>query len=453
MAANDEEPPELPPEEPQEATEEEAETSMREALPVKAETSLVSVTRREIIPARTTLPTVTPSGPPASFEEAIFGLWRHIQDGYMQFGWQYRTDPESRAWMIKNEERLYDKISAWTRNADEMRRRVALRNAAQLKYSKQEYVEWLNRSNEHALYERGILFHEHEHTDWGATTNLLPFYRYFPQDLENLMTQHGKGGKPTLLEVLGRCVAHNKEEGTTTIVIDGAKKAAMGLTGLGKSTLGEIVCAILDGSPDGFHIIKDTVFKKDLDAHQRLFFDDEVRFAARMEDEAEWFFDRRRAMSETVVDGTHELMSKRYKQQYDIFILPSIFVLDERLISGLAQWRFRVLRRGFVEVFRNNNEYDPEDDQWGEAISSFDFPKLPDWVERVYKYAKHSIDKNGTYRDAYKRDSTFRTMVNEVDARHREFTRRIKLQPLINPRAGGKRAGTESTEEVEVKLP
>lgn len=389
-------------------------------------------------------PIISSVGPPASFEEYIFRLWAAIETVYQTAAWRHEVDPRSEDWLTKNEERLYEKLAAWLKDPIATAQLMVEMRHHRGRLNEDEYISWLHIHNEQTLYRRGILFREHETVDWGSHLVELPFYRYFPPDVADKLVDKSHG-KPNFYELGGFMVKHNKAQGTTTVVIDASRRATMGLTGIGKTTLAFELAAILDGTDRGFHILRDVVYKKDEEAVKRLLFNDERRFRAMVMDEAEWFIDRRRATSRIVLEQGREFMSKRYKNQYDVLVLPSIWTLDERFHAGLIQWRFRVRQRGLVDVFLNNGEYDHDQDRFGRPITTFRYPDWPPLIRGFYERAKVAVDKYGTMLKARKESAEFARLLAQVD----DLLSKRKADELINPggrfgvSAGAVRPGQE----------
>lgn len=373
---------------------------------------------RQLLPKE---PILTPTtSPPQSYSEGILQMWGSISHVYNQWAWTFDVNPFATEWLVKNEEWLFQEICSWTKKGDPSER---FEEAAEYheEHGDEEYIRWLHMHNTQALFKRGLLFSESETVDWGSHILELPFYRYFPQTVMDAALEQNESQRPNMFQVCSYMVKHNKAQGTSTIVVDASKEAAMGLTGVGKSTLAVEVGSTLDGSADGFNIMRDVVYKSDQKQLAVLLYEDETAYRSMVVDEAEWFFDRRRAMSKKVLEATQEFMSKRYKNQYDIIVLPSIFILDQRLQEGLVQWRFRVKRRGLVDVFMNSNESDPDDDRWGKFITQFTFPDFPQKIREVYDYTKKMVDKYGSFDDAMRKDKQFPLVVQKVDDRISEF--------------------------------
>lgn len=363
------------------------------------------------------------STPPQSYIHGILVLWASIEAHFNEWAHGFHEDPEAEDWLIDNQERLYQKIISWTKTGDPW---LILREARiwQEEHDDEEYVEWLHMRCEQELYKRHILFDEPETIEWGSNLRELPFLNYFtPDEIDQLLTKNDSS-KPNLINLVGYMVAHNKRSGTTTAVIDGSKEAVMGLTGLGKSRTGLMLAGLLDGTDRGFDIIRDVVYKHDENALKRNFFVDEVVHHAHLMDEGELWLDRRRSTSRETRGAGWEFMTKRYKQQYDLIALPSIFILDERFRRGLVQWRFKIVKRGLVKVYMNNNEEDEDSDQWGRFVTEFKIPDVPDRIGKLYEYSKRSIDKWGTLEMALSKDEAFARVVLSANSRMSDIKRR-----------------------------
>lgn len=116
-------------------------------------------------------------------------------------------------------------------------------------------------------------------------------------------------------------------------------------TGVGKTTLAVFLAKLWDvwgWSPE----------KATLDPREFSVFYDQVRPGSVMLlDEAEQALDRRRSMSEEVLNVSHDFATKRYRQIFGILTLPSKDLIDARIADKLCDYWVLVEEPGKASVF------------------------------------------------------------------------------------------------------
>jgi hypothetical protein len=373
-------------------------------------------------PVRKGAPSLYPLFTPKSHLEGTIALFNALK------AQDQATDPfamREQIRFVKGYEGWYADVAHW--DEDDARVEEAMREMFRRRdhMDTLDYKVWLRSRIEMVLYRRRLSFGRREVVAWGSYVNELAFHAYYSEDTVRAALPKDAHGTPNFLEIAGRLVAHNRKEfGTTTIVVDAARDAegGFGQTGVGKSRLGLRLCSSLAPPERPFHVIRDLVYKFDTEAFGRLLFQDHREFRAAQVDEAEKFLERRRSTSTGVMNAGHQLMAKRSLRQYDVFVLPSIWILDERLIFGLIQMRWHVTKKGEVEVYVNNGQGSRAEDTWGYRLSTLGIPDVPATIGKIYDRTKAAVGRWDTLSNALAQDAGLARITADLD---RMLARRV----------------------------
>lgn len=375
----------------------------------------------KLVPVRRRETPLTPQGTaPGSYDEGILHQWAEIRDAYNRGDWRYETDGDAEDRLIAMEERLCQSLYSQTKDGDAywkfvrevqpMRRRLG---------SDEKYLVWLHMHIDQTFFRRSRSYSEADTVDWGYATKLAPIYEYFGEELANwLVTKASKEGEevlaPTFEQLAGVMWNHNAKNGATLVAIDASRKYEGGVTGLGKSQLGIYSAASTHDPRLSFHIVNDIVFQADIERFKYLTEKDPRRFRSAMIDESQLFLDKRRSQAEDTRRAGLRYMTKRYLNQFDYLIGPSIFYYDERFVYGQIQFRFHIVKPGFVKVYQWNGEMDEEKDAWGRLITQFHVPEVDPRLFRAYEKAKSLVGEFGSYNEARKKSEAFNNLVGMV---------------------------------------
>ncbi len=407
--------------------------------------------------------TLAPGPTPRKVAPSLFPLFTpksHLEGSISLFNELKYEDQRTSPYATREQERFVAGYEAWYADVvhwdeNDARIDVAMREMRRRRdlLELDEYKAWLRSAVETMLYRKRLSFGRREVVQWGSYVNELAFHAYYPEETIAAALTTEEHSTPNLLELAGRLVSHNRKEyGTTTIAIDAARDAegGFGQTGVGKSRKTLRLASLVAPKERPFHVMRDVVYKFDKEAFNRLIFEDRREFRAAIVDEAEKFFERRRSTSSLVMNAGHEVMAKRSLRQYDFFVLPSIWILDERLIFGLIQMRFKVVRKGEVEVYVNNGQGDKKEDRWGYRLSTIALPDVPSEIGKIYDRTKEAVGKWGSFSGALKNDGELARICTNIDAMLN--LRVASLSKSGGPAAegskyaGGPVAGPDSTE-------
>lgn len=358
-----------------------------------------------------------PQGAPAqSWQQALIEIFagehRIFQQGEENF-----TDGDLLRRNIENREHLFRMCWGLSHPEDPHGCEAILEEERMRHLSKRDYFNWLVEENSAWISSR--MYSHSNVVEYPKFLGYLPFMHLLPERaLEGVRAHYASmpaGHGPDLVEVLSHLAAHQHDEGTINVVIDQSSQAGWGKTGLTKSSCGQYVCGMLDGSPDGFLLLDDIAYKKDYTSVKRLVFDDDTRFAAHQIDEAEFHVDRRRPRdpNNPVPNwSTHiinELYANRSRQQTNVLILPSLWILDDREIDDLCQVRMTVQDKGRVKIYRSTGDsgIDRKLNKFGEEVTETTYPIPPPEVVAIYKYGKATIDRWGSLPQALENDAKF----------------------------------------------
>lgn len=369
----------------------------------------------------------TPQGAPAqSWQQAIIGIFEQEHRLFQANGDNF-SDFDTLMRNIENREHLFRMCWGLSHPEDPHDAEAVLR-AQRLRLMKRDYYNWLVEENSAWISQR--MYTHSNVVDYPKFLTFLPFMRLLPEEAaDGLRSYYGSkalGHGPDLVEILAHLAAHQHDEGTINVVIDQSSQAGWGKTGLTKSTCGQYVCGLLDGSEDGFLLLDDIAYKKDYLSVKRLVFDDETRFAAHQIDEAEFHVDRRRPRdpNNPVPNwSTHiinELYANRSRQQTNVLILPSIWLLDDREIEDLCQVRMCVQDKGRVKIYRSTGDsgIDRKTNKFGEEVTETTYPIPPPEVVAIYKYGKATVDRWGTLARAIEADGKFAAFHRSVGSKY-----------------------------------
>lgn len=369
----------------------------------------------------------TPQGAPAqSWQQAIIEIFQGEHRIFQQ-GEDNLSDWPTLTRNIENREHLFRMCWGLSHPEDPHGAGEVLQ-ANQAGRTKREYFNWLVEENSAWISSR--MYTHSNVVEYPKFLAYLPFMHLLPdQALEGVRHYYEAkpaGHGPDLVEVLAHLAAHQHDEGTINVVIDQSSQAGWGKTGLTKSSLGLYISGFLDGSDDGFRILDDIAFKKDYTSVKRLVFDDETQFASHDVDEAEFHVDRRRPRdpNNPVPNwSTHiinELYANRSRQQTNVLILPSLWILDDREIEDLCQVRMVVQDKGRVKIFRSTGDasIDRKTNRFGEEVTEVAYPIPPPEAVTIYKYGKATVDRYGSLARALDVDEKFREYHDAVATRY-----------------------------------
>jgi hypothetical protein len=328
---------------------------------------------------------------------------------------------------IENREHLYRTTWALSHPEDPHGADAILREA-RFNRTKREYFNWL--VGENSAWISSQMYTHSNIIEYPKFLGFLPFMHLLPEQavgaIEGYYASKPARHAPDLIEILAHLAAHQHDEGTINVVIDQSSQAGWGKTGLTKSSCGLFVAGYLDGSEDGFRILDDIAYKKDYASVKRLVFDDDTRFAVHNLDEAEFHVDRRRPHDPNNLVpnwSTHiinELYANRSRQQTNILILPSLWILDDREIEDLCQVRMTVQDKGRVKIFRSTGDssIDRKKNKFGEEVTETTYPIPPPDAVTIYKYGKAMVDRYGSLAQAIQVDPKFREYHSAVATRY-----------------------------------
>lgn len=131
-------------------------------------------------------------------------------------------------------------------------------------------------------------------------------------------------------------------QGRDMRVIVSADNAA---TGVGKTTLAVFLCKMWDVW--GFSPERATLDPREFS----VYYDHVPKGSCMLLDEAEQALDKRRSMSEEVLNVSHDFATKRYKQVFGILTLPSKDLIDARIADKLCDYWVLVEEPGKASVF------------------------------------------------------------------------------------------------------